>query len=94
MVKYITYIDLTLDFLKLSMEERQQYIRKWIRKATEYGLKTLFYGVPLGVSEHLVCVFESNSNTGKFFVFQREWLGLGTHEAGKLIHNIRTITVH
>jgi hypothetical protein len=94
MVKYITFIDLTQDFLKLPMEERQQYIREWINKAGDYGLKVLFYGVPLGVSEHLVCVFESKSSTGRFFVFQREWLGLGTPEAGKYINSTRTITVH
>jgi hypothetical protein len=94
MVKYITYIELTLEFLRLSMEDRQQNIRKWIKTATKYGLKILFYGVPLGVSEHAVCVFESKGDNEKFFIFQREWLGLGTPDAGKLVHNIRTITVH
>jgi hypothetical protein len=94
MVKYITFIEFNSEFLRLSMEDRQQSIRKWIKTATKYGLKILFYGVALGVSEHAVCVFDSNGDNEKFFVFQRKWLGLGTPEAGKLIHNIRTITVH
>jgi hypothetical protein len=94
MVRYITFIEFAPGFLRLSMEDRKLQIRKWIKIATKYGLKVLFYGVPMGVREHAVCVFEFTGDNNKFFVFNREWLGLGTSEAGKLINNIRTITVH
>lgn len=94
MVKYITFIEMTPEFLRLTMEEREQYVPKWKRIASKYGIKVLFYGVPIGVREHAVCVFEVNGENKKFFMFQREWLGLGTPEAGRLIKNIRTITAH
>ena len=94
MVKYITFIEMTSEFLRLTIEEREQHIPRWRKMASNYGIKVLFYGVPMGVREHAVCVFEVNGENEKFFKFQREWLGLGTHEAGKFIKNIRTITVH
>ena len=48
----------------------------------------------MGVKEQAVCVFKYSGKNEKFFKFQREWLGLGTPEAGKYIKNTRTITVY
>jgi len=50
--------------------------------------------MPMGVREHIVCVFETVDDGESFFRFEREWLGLGTPEAGKFINNLRTITVY
>jgi len=92
-LKYITFCEMTTDFLKLPLEERQAIIPQWSQIAQKYGLKLLFWGMPIGVKEHIVVVLETNENE-KYFMFQREWLGLGTPEAGKLVKNTRTITVY
>ncbi len=92
-LKYIIFCEMTTDFLKLPIEERQAIMPQWSQIAQKYGLKLLFWGMPIGVSEHIVVVFETNENE-KYFMFQREWLGLGTEEVGKLVKNTRTITVY
>lgn len=94
MVKYITFCEMTPEFLKLSLDERQQFVKNWVRVASDYGIKMMFWGMPMGVKEHLVCVFEANGNDEKFFKFQREWLGLGTEDAGKYVRNTRSIPVY
>ena len=73
---------------------RQEFIPRWNEVASKYGIKMLFWGLPMGVSEQVVIVYELTGNQELFFVFQREWLGLGTPEAGKYIRNTRTIIVH
>jgi hypothetical protein len=50
--------------------------------------------MPMGVREHIVCVFETKNDKEAFFKFEREWLGLGTSEAGKYINSLRTISVY
>jgi hypothetical protein len=80
-------------FLRLSLEDREKYLPKWTKLASEYGIKVLFWGLPMGVTEHVVIVFEDSSGSSKFIVFQRKWLGLGASEAGKIIKNSRTIIV-
>ncbi|MBN2335485.1 hypothetical protein JXL21_07980 [Candidatus Bathyarchaeota archaeon] len=94
MVRFITFCEMTPEFLGLTLEERQDWPIKWNKVALQYGVKMIFWGMPLGVQEHVVCVFETNGNPEKYFKFQREWLGLGTPEAGKYIKNTRTITVY
>jgi hypothetical protein len=94
MVRFIIFLEMTPEFLKLSLEERQAFIPRWNQVATKYGIKMLFWGLPLGVSEHVVITYELAGNQDLFFVFQREWLGLGTPDAGKYIRNTRTIIVH
>lgn len=94
MPKYITYCEMTADFLRMPLEERERYLPKWSKLAMEYGLKVLFWGLPMGVPEHVVIVFEDNSNSSNYFIFQRAWLKLGTSEAGKLIRKTRTIIVY
>lgn len=92
-MKYITFCEMTNDFLKMPLEERHEFLPKWSQIAQNYGVKVLFWGMPMGVSEHIVLVFET-SDSEKYLIFQREWLGLGTPEAGKHIRNTRTITVY
>jgi hypothetical protein len=94
MVRFIVFLEMTNEFLKLPLEERQEFIPQWNLIASKYGIKMLFWGLPMGVSEHVVIVYELTGNQELFFVFQREWLGLGTPEAGKYIRNTRTILVH
>ncbi len=94
MVKYITFCEMTSEFLKLPIEERQKYVQSWGRIGSGYGIKMMFWGMPAGVREQVVCVFEANGTEEKFFKFQREWLALGTEDAGKYIRNTRTIPVH
>jgi hypothetical protein len=94
MVKYITFCEVTVEFLKQSLDERQKRVQNWCRIASKYGIKVLFWGMPIGVNEQVVCVFDANGSDEKYFKFQREWLGLGTKRAGKYIKNTRTITVH
>lgn len=94
MPKYIIFCEMTPEFLRLPLEEREKYLPKWSKIASEYGLKVLFWGLPMGVSEHVVIVFEDSSTSHNYFIFQRAWLGLGTPEAGKLIKNTRTIIVY
>ncbi|MCK5420702.1 MAG: hypothetical protein KAJ08_00965 [Deltaproteobacteria bacterium] len=94
MVKYITFCEMTPEFLKLQLEERQQFVKSWGRIASDFGIKIVFWGMPIGVREHVVCVFEANGNEEKFFKFQREWLALGTKDAGKYIRNTRSIPVY
>jgi hypothetical protein len=84
---------MTPEFLRLSLEEREQYLPKWTKLASEYGIKVLFWGLPMGVTEHVVIVFEDSASSSNYFIFWRKWLGLGTQEAGKIIKNTRTIIV-
>ena len=92
-MKYITFIELTREFLQLPMEERKGYVPKWSQLASRYGVRIVFWGMPMGVKENVVCVFETQCDDENFFKFQREWLGLGTPEAGKYVKNTRTIAV-
>jgi hypothetical protein len=93
-LKYITFCELTDEFLRLSFEERRSYIPRWTNIAKKHGIKVLFWGMPMGVTEHIVCVFETVDDVEAFIRFEREWLGLGTPEAGKFINRLRTITVY
>ena len=93
MVKYITFIELTREFLQLPMDERRGYVPKWSQLASKHGVKVVFWGMPMGVKENVVCVFETKGDNENFFRFQREWLGLGTPDAGRYVKNTRTITV-
>lgn len=92
-MKYITFIELTREFLQLPMDERRGYVPKWSQLASRHGVKVVFWGMPMGVKENVVCVFETKGDNENFFKFQRAWLGLGTPEAGKYIKNIITIAV-
>ena len=94
MVKYITFCEMTPEFLKLELEERQKCVKSWGQIASDYGIKIVFWGMPFGVKEHVVCVFEVKSKDEKFFKFQREWLGLGTKDAGRYIRTTRSIPVY
>lgn len=94
MVRFIIFLEMTAEFLKLPLDERQAFIPLWNQIAAKYGIKMLFWGLPTGVTEHVVIAYELAGNQELFFVFQREWLGLGTPEAGKFIRNTRTIIVH
>jgi hypothetical protein len=94
MVKYICFCMMTQDFLKLELSERQNQIPKWSKLANEHGLKLLFWGPAIGIKEHAVVVYDGNGSTEKFLKFQREWLKLGTPEAGKQLQYVRTVTVH
>ena len=85
---------MTQDFLKLDLGERQNHIPEWSKLANIHGLKLLFWGPAMGIKEHAVVVFEGNGSTEKFLKFQREWLKLGTPEAGKQLLYVKTITVH
>jgi len=85
---------LTDEFLRLPLDERRSYVPKWSQIASKYGVSLLFWGMPMGKREHLVCAFEADKNGGAFFRFEREWLGLGTPEAGKHIKSLRTIIVY
>jgi hypothetical protein len=94
MVKCITFLELTKEFLRLSLDEREGNIREWIQLASKYGIRVLFYGVPLGVKEDAVFVLEYIGRNERFFNFMREWLELGTPDAVRFIKNTRTITVY
>lgn len=94
MVRYICFTMMAKEFLQLPLEDRKEYIPKWSKLATKHGLKMLFWGTAMGVDEHAVFVYETNGDTQDFFRFQREWLGLGTPEAGTVIDYTRTITIH
>jgi hypothetical protein len=94
MVKCITFIEFTTNFLSLPLEKREEQVRKWIQLASKYSIKFLFYGIPMGVKEHALCVFEYSGKNEIYFKFQREWLGLGTPEACKYVKNTRTIIVY
>ena len=93
LMKYITFCEMTNEFLQMSLEDRQACVPRWSEMAQNYGVKVIFWGMPMGVNEHIVMVFETNDSQ-KFFMFQREWLGLGTPKAGRLVKNTRTITVY
>ena len=92
-MKYITFCEMTPEFLKMPLEERQKFIPRWSHTAHQYGIKVLFWGMPMGVNENIVLVFET-SESEKYFMFQREWLELGTPDAGKYVKTTRTITVY
>ena len=93
MVKYICFVQMTPEFLKLSLEERKSWIPTWKEMASRHGLNVIFYGTTIGVREHVVVVFESEANSSNYMKFQREWQGLGTPEAGRFIEYTRSITV-
>jgi hypothetical protein len=69
MVKFITFCEMTTEFLKLQLDERKQFVQTWGRIASDYGIKIVFWGMPIGVKEHVVCVFDVNGNDAKFFEF-------------------------
>ena len=94
MVKYITFCEMTPEFLQLPLEDRNQMRQHVSAKAQKYGIKVILMGMPLGITEHLVIVFEVNGSNNKFILFQRDWLELGTPNAGKFIKNTRSITVY
>ena len=91
--KFICFVQMTSEFLKLSLEERKSWIPTWTEMAKKHGLNIVFYGTTLGVREHVVVVFESTENYDNYLKFQREWQSLGTPEAGKFIEYTRSITV-
>lgn len=93
-MKYITFCELSNEFLRLPLDERHSYVPIWTKLAAKHNVKTLFWGMPMGVKEHIVCVFETKKDGEAFFNFEREWLGLGTPEAGKFVKSLRTITVY
>ena len=94
MVKYITFCEMTREFLQQPLEDRNSMKQQVAELAQKYGIKVVLFGMPLGVNEHIVIVFEVNGNNNKFALFQREWLKLGTPEAGRYIGNTRSITVY
>ena len=49
MVKYICFCQMTPEFLKQSLEEREAWIPKWRDIARKYGLNLLFWGSTIGV---------------------------------------------
>ena len=92
-VKYICFCQMTPDFLRLPLEERNKWMTDGLEIARKHGLKVIFWGNSMGVREHVVVVFESNGISDDYMKFQREWQGLGTPEAGKYIDYSRTVTV-
>jgi len=94
MVKYIIFVESTPEFLQLPMEKRLGYVPKWSQLASRHGVKVVFWGMPMGVKENVVCVFETQSGKDAFFKFQREGLGPGTPDACKRIKGTRTIQVY
>jgi hypothetical protein len=93
-VRYICFCMMTPEFLQLPLEEREGYVPKWTEIARKQGFNLLFWGNVLGVPENAVFVFEAPVQTEKYFKFLREWLELGTKDAGKLISYTRTVTVN
>ena len=91
--KFICFVQMTPAFLKLSLEERENWILKWNTIAKKHRLKVLFYGTTLGVRENVVVIFETTETSDNYLKFHREWQGLGTPEAGKFIDYTRSITV-
>jgi hypothetical protein len=81
-------------FLELVLDEKQKLISKWSKLAHSHGIKVMFWGSTLGLKEHGVVVFETNGNPNKFLKYKREWLTLGTQDAGKYIQYVRTVTVY
>lgn len=94
MVKYICFAKMAKEFLRLPLDERDKFLPKWTETAKEFGIRVLFRGVPMGVTEDIVIVFETKHNSETWFKFMRVWLKLGTPEAGKIIEYTRTITIH
>ena len=91
--KFICFVQMTPTFLKLSLEERENWILSWNTMAKKHRLNVIFYGTTLGVRENVVVVFETTENSDNYLRFQREWQGLGTPDAGKFIDYTRSITV-
>lgn len=72
-MKYITFIELTPEFLRLPIEERMSYIPRWSQLASKHGVKVVFWGMPMGVKENVVCAFETQGDNEAFFKFQKKW---------------------
>jgi hypothetical protein len=94
MVHYICFVMLTPQFLQLSLKERESFIPKWTEMAKKYGLVLLFGGNALGIAENVVLAFEAPGHSDNYFKFMRDWLELGTPNAGKLISYTRTVTIN
>ena len=90
----ICFCELTPEFLKLPLEDRHGWVPKWKRVASKHGIDVLFWGLPIGVSEHVVIVFEVKGSLDSYYLFQREWLRYGTPEVCKHIKSTRTILVY
>lgn len=93
-MKFITFCQLSDEFLKKPLEERTGYIHQWNKIAEANRVKVLFWGMPQGVSENLVYAFETKNDGISFFQFEREWLSLGTDEAGRFVKYLRSIVVY
>jgi len=72
MVKYICFCQMTPDFLRLPLEERNKWMTDGLEIARKHGLKVIFWGNSMGVREHVVVVFESNGIPDDYMKFQRE----------------------
>ncbi len=94
MVKYICFCQMTPEFLRMSQEEREARILEWRNIAKRYGLKVLFWGSTIGVKEGGVVVFEAEKDSDSYMEFQRDWLSLGTPDAGRFFEHTRTVSVH
>ena len=66
---YICYGKWTPAFQVLTPEERNREFERVSKEAEKLGLKMLFWGHPFGVSESIVCVFESEKGLDTFFKF-------------------------
>ena len=94
MVYYVCFVMLTPEFLKMPLKERETFIPKWAEMGKKYGLNLLFGGNSLGVAENITLAFEAPAHSDAYFKFLRDWLELGTPNAGKLIAYTRTVTVN
>ena len=92
-MKYIAFCEMTQEFLQKPLEERNSYKLKMSQIAQRHGIQVLFWGMPMGVTDHLVCAFEVDGHV-KYFKFQREWLNYGTEDVCKDIKTTRTIAVY
>ena len=91
--RYISFAKMTSEYLRLSSEDRMDWLEQLNKLAYEHGMKILFWGNPLGVSENAVLVFESMKGPDNYIRFMGAWQEIGGENANRYIEYTRTIPV-
>lgn len=87
---FISYIQVSTEWAKATMDERKNFFTKIKESAKEHGFNLLFLGNPWGVIESIAVIFESENCLEKYVEWRRAFgqLGLPAY-----IQASRTITI-
>lgn len=68
---YIRYGNQSPEWLEMTTEQRNEKVKKLKKEAAKHGFKLLVWGGPFGVSEEIVCVYESDKDLHDFIAMNQ-----------------------